>query len=235
MATRCHWQTTEASCLAVSATQPARGSGTDCPPETLGDLLYADRTRARVSEGAWVALVRAMGAGDQRALRALYERTHRLVFTFLARLLNDRQAAEEVTLDTFHAVWQRAAQYDPAGGPVLGWIMNQARTRAIDRLRYEQRKKRTAPPHSDDASSGNGMDSPGEAVDTIQRGHALRESLSVLTADEREAIETAFFLELSYAEVAARLNQPLGTVKTRIRSGLEKLRQALSVQEGRQP
>lgn len=218
----------------MSAAQPARGSRADCPPETLGDLLYADRTQVRVSEGAWVALVRAMAAGDQRALRALYERTHRLVFTFLARLLNDRLSAEEVTVDTFHAVWQRAAQYDPAGGPVLGWIMNQARTRAIDRVRYEQRKKRTAPPHAADASSGGDTDSTGEAIEAIQHGQVLRESLSVLEVGEREAIEAAFFLELSYAEVAARLHQPLGTVKTRIRSGLEKLRQALSLQEGRQ-
>lgn len=178
-----------------------------------------------------MALVRAMAAGDQRALRALYERTHRLVFSFLARLLNDRRSAEEVTVDTFHGVWQRAAQYDPAGGPVLGWIMNQARSRAIDRLRYEQRKKRTARPSADDGSGGCGTDSTDEAIEAIQQGHALRESLSVLTAGEREAIEAAFFLELSYPEVAARLNQPLGTVKTRIRSGLEKLRQALSVQE----
>jgi RNA polymerase sigma-70 factor (ECF subfamily) len=109
--------------------------------------------------------------------------------------------------------------------------MNQARSRAIDRLRYEQRKKRTAPPAADDASGGGSTDSIGEATETVQQEHALRESLKVLTADEREVIETAFFLELSYPEVAARLNQPLGTVKTRIRSGLEKLRQTLSVRE----
>src|SRR5690348_4629852 len=150
-AARCDWQTRKASCLAMSATRQVR-SGADCPTQTLGDLLYADRTRARVSEGAWVALVRAMAAGDQRALRTLYERTHRLVFTFLARLLNDHRSAEEVTVDTFHAIWQRAAKYDPAGGPVLGWIMNQARSRGIDRLRHDQRKKRAAPARSADAS-----------------------------------------------------------------------------------
>lgn len=232
MAARCHWWMTEASCLIVSTTQRAKGSGADCPPVTLGDLLYKDRTQARVSEDAWVALVRGIAAGDQRALRSVYERTHRLVFTFLARLLNDRRSAEEVTVDTFHAVWQRAARYDPAGGPVLGWIMNQARTRAIDRLRYEHRKKRTAPPSSDDAPTGDCTDSTGEAIDALRQGQALRATLTVLTADEREAIEAAFFLELTYPEVAARLDQPLGTVKTRIRSGLEKLRQALSVPEG---
>ena len=214
----------------MSATQRPKGSGADPAPKTLGDLLYADHTQARVSEDAWVALVRAMAAGDQRALRALYERTHRLVFTFLARLLNDRQAAEELTVDTFHAVWSRAAKYDPAGGPVLGWIMNQARSRAIDRLRYEHRRKRTAPPPSDDVSVVGAADAVGEAIEAIQQGRALRECLSNLTAGEREAIEAAFFLELSYPEVAARLNQPLGTVKTRIRSGLEKLRRVLVMQ-----
>lgn len=180
-----------------------------------------------------MALVRAIAAGDQRALRALYDTTHRLVFTFVARLLNDRQSAEELTVDTFHAVWSRAGKYDPAAGPVLGWIMNQARSRAIDRLRYEQRKKRTAPPAShDDPLATNGTDSSGETIDAIRRGQALRACLSTLTAGEREAIEAAFFLELSYPEVAVRLNQPLGTVKTRIRSGLQKLRQTLGAQSG---
>jgi RNA polymerase sigma-70 factor (ECF subfamily) len=173
-----------------------------------------------------------MAVGDQRSLRALYERTHRLVFTFVARLLNDRRSAEEVTVDTFQAVWSRAAQYDPAAGPVLGWIMNQARSRAIDRLRYEQRKKRTAPPASLDIGGKGGPDDTSEMIDAIQQGKALRACLSTLAAGEREAIEAAFFLELSYPEVAKRLNQPLGTVKTRIRSGLQKLRQAVSVQQG---
>ena len=79
------------------------------------------------------------------------------------------------------------------------------------------------------------MDNTGEAIEALQQGQVLRKSLSVLTSAEREAIEAAFFLELSYAEVAARLDLPLGTVKTRIRSGLEKLRQALSVQKERPP
>ena len=215
----------------MNLTPPTKGNGTDPASRILGELLYADRTQTRISEDVWVALVRAIAGADQRALGALYERTHRLVFTFLVRLLNDRRSAEELTVDTFHAVWCRAAKYDPAGGPVLGWIMSQARSRAIDRLRYEQRKKRTVPPGSDDAPGTGSADSIGEAVDLIQQSQALRQSLSGITAGEREAIETAFFLELSYPEVAARLNQPLGTVKTRIRSGLEKLRQALAVQE----
>src|SRR4029453_13145985 len=121
------------------------------PPGTLGDLLYADPAKARVSEKEWRELVAAIAAGDQLALRALYDRTHRLVFTLTMRILGNHASAEEVTLDVFHDVWRRACMYDGNGGSVLGWLMNQAPSRAIDRLRFESRKKRThsvvADPH----------------------------------------------------------------------------------------
>jgi DNA-directed RNA polymerase specialized sigma24 family protein len=109
---------------------------------TLGDLLHGDNAKRGVSEKSWVALVRAIATGDQRALHELYQRTHRVVFTLIVRLINDRQVAEELTLDTFHDVWQRAGTHDVAGESVVGWIMNRARSRASDRLRFEQRKKR---------------------------------------------------------------------------------------------
>ena len=200
-------------------------------PETLGDLLYADHTKTPVSELEWVGLVRSIGEGDQLALRALYDRTHRLVFTLIMRITNNRETAEELTLDVFHDVWRRAKSYDAAGGSVVGWIMNQSRSRAIDRLRFEQRKKRVNP-HPEDATSAAPVGGSYDAVDLSQQCRLLQGALTVLTPDERSAIETAFFSELTYAEVAARLNQPLGTVKTRIRSGLEKLRQALGRGDG---
>lgn len=207
-------------------------SGSEATGRRLGDLLYGDRTPARIPESDWVALVRAVGSGDPRALRALYDRTHRLVFTLIVRLVKDRQTAEELALDVFHERWRRASKYDPAGGPVLGWLMNLARSRAIDRLRYEQRMKRSAPSASDDPLRGAGADSGEEMLDALQRRKMLTECLPALTPEERAAIEAAFFLELTYPEVANRLNQPLGTVKTRIRSGLEKLRRALAAQAG---
>jgi RNA polymerase sigma-70 factor, ECF subfamily len=191
----------------------------------LGDLLYADPAKARVSEKDWVGLVQCIAAGDQRALHALYERTHRLVFTLIVRITSDRQTAEELTLDVFHDVWRRASSYEAAGGSVVGWIMNQARSRAIDRLRFEHRKKRVNP-HPDDPITA-GTSGPQEIYDVREQGRLLRKALEVLTPDERQAIETAFFSELTYGEVATRLNQPLGTVKTRVRSGLGKLRRAL--------
>jgi RNA polymerase sigma-70 factor (ECF subfamily) len=209
----------------VSAAPPANGNPRDPARGTLGDLLFADKTKTLVSEDDWVALVRSISAGDQDALRALFERTHRLVFTLIMRITHNRESAEELTLDVFHDVWRRAPRYDPAGGSVVGWIMNQARSRAIDRLRFEQRKRRVDP--GVDAPVPADADDPGEVVGTVDEGRALREVLAVLTAEERQAVETAFFSELTYAEAASRLRQPLGTFKTRIRSALAKLRQRL--------
>jgi RNA polymerase sigma-70 factor (ECF subfamily) len=205
---------------------PPREDQRDRATIRLGDLLYADTTQAPVPENDWVGLVRSIAAADQRALHALYQRTHRIVFTVIMRITRNRETAEELTLDVFHDVWRRASTYDPAGGTVVGWIMNQARSRAIDRLRFDQRKKRVNP-DAERPLPATAESTPHEAFDLREQGRLLREALTVLTPDERQAIETAFFSELTYDEAAARLSQPLGTVKTRIRSGLGKLRRAL--------
>jgi len=105
--------------------------------------------------------------------------------------------------------------------------MNQARSRAIDRVRFEQRKKRTAPDGADESAASESPD----LLEIKQQAVALQVALSVLTPQEKQAIEAAYFSELTYAEVAQRLNQPLGTIKTRIRSALQKLRQALAATE----
>jgi RNA polymerase sigma-70 factor, ECF subfamily len=194
---------------------------------TLGDLLYAGRALPPASERCWADLVRAIAGGDQRALHALYSQSHRIVFTLSMRITGNRETAEEVTLDVFHDVWRKASSYDPAGGSVVGWIMNQARSRAIDRLRFEQRKKRL-PGHADSPLPMPDPSGPQEAFEAKEQGRRLRDALQSLTPDERQTIETAFFSELTYREVAERLNDPLGTVKTRIRAGLGKLREALT-------
>jgi RNA polymerase sigma-70 factor (ECF subfamily) len=196
-------------------------------PKTLGDLLYADKSKVPVSEKEWASLVQSIAAGNQHALHLLYERTHRIVFTLIVRITNNRETADELTVDVFHDVWRRASTYDPAGGSVVGWIMNQARCRAIDRLRFDQRKKRVNNQADIPMTMAEQID-PQQALHFEEQNRFLRKALDVLTAQEREAIEIAFFAELTYQEVAAKLNQPVGTVKTRIRSGLGKLRQALA-------
>jgi RNA polymerase sigma-70 factor, ECF subfamily len=194
--------------------------------KTLGDILYADKSKVRVSEDEWLQLVRAVAGGDQGALHSLYERTHRIVFTLIVRITANRETAEEVMVDVFYDVWRKASTYDPVNGSVVGWIMNQARSRAIDRLRFDQRKKRVNT-YPDNLRPTTDIVDPQQACLFEEQSRLLRDALAVLTPEERNSIETAFFSELTYEETAKKLNQPLGTVKTRIRSGLGKLREVL--------
>jgi RNA polymerase sigma-70 factor (ECF subfamily) len=199
-------------------------------PATLGDVLYA-KSKAPVPEQDWTTLVQSIAAGDQLALHALYDRAHRPVFTLVMRITANRETAEELTVDVFHDVWRHASRYDAANGTVLGWIMNQARSRAIDRLRFETRKKRR------DGGDGQPPDEvaadPRDALEVREQSEQLRAALAVLTPDERQAIEKTFFAGLTHAEAAERLKQPLGTIKTRIRSGLNKLRRTLTADAGK--
>jgi RNA polymerase sigma-70 factor (ECF subfamily) len=194
---------------------------------TLGGVLYSDRSGIPVREEEWERLVRAVAAGDQIALHALYDRAHRLVFTLSLRITGSRETAEEVTLDVFYDVWRRATGYDPVNGTVLGWIMNQARSRALDRVRFEHRLKRLGliPQLSQPAEEATYTV---DAVESFQQREILRRAVERLGPGERRAIEAAFFSGLTHAEAAVRLHEPLGTVKTRIRSALHKLRQALA-------
>ena len=198
--------------------------------KTLGDILFADKSKVCAPEDEWLQLVRAIAGGDQRALHSLFERTHRIVFTLIVRITANRETAEEVTLDVFYDVWRKASTYDPANGSVVGWIMNQARSRAIDRLRFDQRKKRVNT-YPDSLQPTTDIVDPQQALLFEEQSRVLRNALEVLTPEERNAIETAYFSELTYEETASKLNQPLGTVKTRIRSGLGKLREALGMKK----
>jgi RNA polymerase sigma-70 factor (ECF subfamily) len=194
--------------------------------KTLGDILFADKAKVHRSEDDWLQLIRAVASGDERALHSLYQQTHRIVFTLVVRITADQETAEEVTLDVFYHVWRKASTYDPANGSVVGWIMNQARSRAIDRLRFDRRKKRvnTSP---DGLQPTADIDDPQQACLFQEESRLLRNALEILTPEERNAIETAFFSELTYEETAKQLDQPVGTVKTRIRSGMGKLREVL--------
>jgi RNA polymerase sigma-70 factor (ECF subfamily) len=159
-------------------------------PATLGDVLYA-KSKAPVLEQEWATLVRSIAEGDQSALHALYERSHRIVFTLVMRITANRETAEELTIDVFHDVWRRASRYDAANGTVLGWIMNQARSRASARLRVESRKKRG---HSGDVQPPDDVTAdPHDVLELQEQGELLRTAIATLTPDERQAIETTFF------------------------------------------
>jgi RNA polymerase sigma-70 factor (ECF subfamily) len=218
-------QTLEADTQTGTTAQSSRTSQHE-RPRVLGDLLTG-RSNSRIPESDWVAIVRAIAAREQAALQALYERSHRIAFTLIMRIVNNRETAEELTVDVYHDVWRRAAQYDPANGPVLGWILNQARSRAIDRIRYELRLKRVDRLPQDPLAAIASDDSASK-LDREEVRRRIRLAVAGLRQDEREAIEAAYFSELTHSEVGAQLDQPLGTIKTRIRSGLQKLRGRLA-------
>lgn len=192
------------------------------PARTLGDVLYSGLSQPLVSEKNWVRLAECVAEGDASALHALYERTHRPVFTLMLRLTSNRESAEELTVDLFDDLWRKACRYDASKGTVLGWVMNQARAKAIDWLRLEQLQKGPQP------APGGGLliiDAPDyrDVMQFNEQSGRLRAALALLTPEERAALEIAFFSELSYTQVATRLKQPAGTIKARIRAGLRKL------------
>lgn len=192
---------------------------------TLGGLLYADRAKTRVSESEWAELVESIATGDQFALRALYDATHRLVFTLLVRITHDRASAEELTLDVYHWIWERASKYDPAVGSVVGWVMNETRNRALDRLRFKQREKQIDRCPEDPLPEPAASESAQRLF--LEQSLALQVALAALHPDERGAIESVFLSESTYAEVAATSNQPADVIRKRLASGMTKLRRAL--------
>src|SRR3546814_11966473 len=117
------------------------------------------------------------------------------------RITANRETAEELTIDVFHDVWRRASRYDPANGTVLGWILNQARSRAIDRLRFESRKKRR---HDGDVQPlAEVAADPRDVLELREQGKSLRTALAAITPDERQATELTFFAGLTHAKAAA--------------------------------
>jgi RNA polymerase sigma-70 factor (ECF subfamily) len=180
-------------------------------------------------------------AEDQRALRrvvdrdsgglgTLYDRHGRAVFSLALRILGDESDAEEVTQDVFAQAWRRAGQYDESRGTVAAWLLVIARTRAIDRFRA--RRVRPEGRVQDDGGltlqqlPATDPDVASEMM-AAERGLRVRRALEALPFLQRVAIELAYFEGLSQREIAERLEQPLGTVKTRMRLGLLKLRDAL--------
>ena len=173
------------------------------------------------------ALVARIAAGDRDAFNRFYDLLAPTAYGLIRRVLRDPEAAAEVLQEVFWQVWREAPQYDPTRGSPEAWLVMRAKTRAIDRLRSIRRRDRTfvAPVDDSVAQSGEG---PAEnpAVAAEERG-LVWTALAQLPEPQRRVIELAFFDGLTQSEIAARLGEPLGTVKTRARLGLERLRGAL--------
>ena len=175
----------------------------------------------------WEALLAEIARGDQAALAAFYDRTSRLVYGQTYRILGESGAAEEVTLDVYLQVWRQAGNYDPGRGTPIAWLMMIARSRALDRLRASGWRGRESEPMAAAAAVAAPARDPEEESALAERRRLVRSALAELGPGQREAIELAYYHGLSHLEIAERLGLPLGTVKTRIRLGMGKLRERL--------
>jgi RNA polymerase sigma-70 factor (ECF subfamily) len=173
-------------------------------------------------ERAWSGYVRRIAAADQAALAAFYDATNHLIYGMALRILGNPADAEEVTLDFFTQVWRSAATFDAGRGSCVAWLMTIARSRAIDRLRSSGKHTGREQPLQE-------FDAPSSSPATAQLGirREVQAAMQSLQPEQREAIELAYWYGYSHSELAARLGQPLGTVKTRIRMGMMKLRTQL--------
>jgi RNA polymerase sigma-70 factor (ECF subfamily) len=166
--------------------------------------------------------VRRIAAADQGALAALYDATNRLIYGMSLRILGNPADAEEVTLDIYTQVWRNAASFDDRRGSVVAWLTTMARSRAIDRLRSGVKRSRREESLME-PDSARAVEAPAQPG----IGREVAAALETLAPEQREAIELAYWYGYSHSELAVRLGQPLGTVKTRIRMGMMKLRSQL--------
>ena len=175
-------------------------------------------------------LVTLMMQGERDALGALYDRYGKAVFGFTYYLLRDPDRAQEVTQEVFLNAWLKAGSYRPERGSFQTWLMTAAHNRAVDELRRNSRQQNTLEQAGWDAllSAGTPEDSPAKGAQRAEEGEAVRKALKRLPPEQGKVIEMAYYQGFSQSEIAKRLQQPLGTVKTRMRLAMHKLRAALA-------
>ena len=173
------------------------------------------------------AMVR-IARGDHGALAELYDRNARLVFSLALRILQNRADAEDIVQDVFAQVWAQAGRYDNTRGAVAAWMLTMARSRAIDKLRSRSAR----PEIASEARIVEDVPDAAERQDlqllSAEQVETLRGALNELPAAQRVALELAYYEGLTHAEIAERLSEPLGTVKTRIRQAVIRLRESLA-------
>ena len=191
------------------------------------ELSYSREVRSNAED---VALIRRMCDADETALGALYDRWMRSLYSLVFHLLKDADEAEDVVEETFWQAWRKASSYEPSRGAVSTWLLTIGRRRALDRLRARGRRREESI-----AQIGGLADLESPAPDPLQvtegserRSHVLA-AIRELPDEQREVLELGYFQGLSQTEIADVTSQPLGTVKTRMRLAMQKLREPLSM------
>jgi RNA polymerase sigma-70 factor (ECF subfamily) len=178
-------------------------------------------------------MIARIGRRDQSAFSALYDRLSGPLYSLTVKMLGDPAEAQDALQDVFLQIWSRAGTYDPEQSSVFSWAVLLTRSRVIDRLRARGRRLRVVVGSSEDkdkttdVADASTVQSAADTTEKSDEAARVRSVLNNLPTEQREAIELAFFWDLTHHEIAAQLGQPLGTVKARIRRGLLKLREQL--------
>lgn len=175
-----------------------------------------------------VELLRRIAGGDRPAFSDFYDQYSGLLFSIAVKVLNDSKEAEDVLQEVFVQIWNKADAYDPRLGKPVSWAVTLARNKAIDRIRSFQRRSRLLDQAAIEADASP-VESPSanESLHGRENAEMIRSVVAALPPDQRRAIELAFFSGLTQDEIATTLQQPLGTIKARIRRGMLKLREKL--------
>lgn len=207
------------------------GGGPPSAPHMSPDVPppKSDASDARVQ--ADNALVQRIAQGDKEALAQFYDRYSRPLFSTAFRILNDTTEAEDIVHDAFVAIWGKSGDFEASRGTAFSWAIALVRNRAIDRVRSRRRRgellDQSAPADLGYTPSAEQLDS-NDDLWIKEKAAAVRAAVGELAPDQRDALEMAFFTGLTQQEIAAKLQEPLGTIKARIRRGLFKLRDRLA-------
>ena len=175
-------------------------------------------------------LLARVGKGDHQAFSELYHRTSSLLFTLARRILSDRDEAADLLQEIYLEVWCKVVRYDAGRGSPMAWLVTMTRSRAIDRLRSRASRGHGITDSLDRSPAAQVQDqTPGplEASADLELRGLVAKALAELPAAQQQALELAYYEGLSHAEIAGRLNEPLGTIKTRIKLGMNKLHATL--------
>lgn len=183
--------------------------------------------QSREANSRWEELVRGCAQADQSSLAELYDQSSPLVYGVALRILASVEDAEEVTIDVYNQVWRSAANFQNTRGSVTAWLVMLARSRAIDRIRSRATRARMEEPIFEQTELRSEGSNPEQSTEAGQRQRRIRSAMASLPEEQRRVVELAFFGGLSHSELADHLSLPLGTVKTRIRSSMMKLRELL--------
>lgn len=198
-----------------------------CDDEVLSFVLAIGARLQQVRDEE-AALLGAVARGERDPLRTLYDRLSGHALAVALRVLGSRPEAEEVVQDAFVEVWTRARSFDGARGSARTWVLSIARNRAIDRLRTRGANARMVDGVRNEGGGPERGATPLESAERRETRERIQEALAALPAEQRKALELGYFEGLSQSEIAERLGEPLGTVKSRVRAALEKLGSALT-------